>query len=246
MADYKFPLKDRFEVAEGTMAFVFDTSALAGGPNFSFRAGQYIEAGLENPLYTDEKKDHRDFSIASSPNDKGILMVATRMTGSALKRSLVGVPLGTAAKIEGPYGDFTLHQNTARPAIFIAGGIGITPCRSIIKYATEEKLPHKITLIYSNRNPEGAAFLADLQKWESDNSNFKLLATMTQMNTSKKTWSGLTGYVDKDFIRNNVPDISSAVFYVVGPPAMVAGVTKTLEELKISRDDMRFEEFSGY
>lgn len=233
MPDYNFPLKERFKVAEGTMAFVFDTSSV---PNFSFRAGQYVEVFLENAPYKDEKKDHRDFSIASSPQNNGILMVATRMTESAFKRSLAEVPIGTIAKVEGPFGDFGLHENPQRKAVFITGGIGITPVRSIVNDATERKLPHKITLIYSNRNPEGAAFLKDLEGWERENPNFKLCPRMTDKE----------GHVDADFIKKSAGDLAGTTFYVVGPPGMVAAMTKILSDLKISRDDMRFEEFTGY
>lgn len=231
MPDYDFPLKDRFEVAEGTMAFVFETSS-----DFTFRAGQYVEVFLKNAPYKDEKKDHRDFSITSSPQDKGILMVATRMTGSAFKRSFAEVPIGTISKIEGPFGDFGLHENPNRKAVLIAGGIGITPLRSIIKDATERKLPHKITLIYSNRNKEGAPFLKDLEGWERENPNFKLCPRMTDKE----------GHVDADFIKKSSGDLANTTFYMVGPLGMVAAMAKLLEELKISRDDMRFEEFSGY
>ncbi|MEK7162562.1 MAG: FAD-dependent oxidoreductase, partial [Patescibacteria group bacterium] len=230
MAEYLFPLKERFEVAEGTMAFVFKT------PDFSFRAGQYIEVELIAPSYTDEKGNERHFSIASSPNDKGILMVATRMRPSAFKRSLAEIPLGTEVKIKGPRGNFVLHENPSKKAVFIAGGIGITPARSIIKYATQEKLPHKITLIYSNRNPKSAAFLDDLQKLENENKNFKLIARMTDTE----------GYVDAALIQKSAGDLKDVIFYEVGPPGMVEAMTKILEELKISRDELRFEEFSGY
>lgn len=231
MPEYNFLLKERFEVAEETMAFVFQAS-----PDFSFRAGQYIEVELIDPPYTDEKGNERHFSIASSPNDKGILMVATRMRPSAFKRGLAEIPLGTNVKIKGPRGNFTLHENPSKKAVFIAGGIGITPCRSIIKYATEEKLPHQIALIYSNRNPQSAAFLDDLKKCEDENQNFKLFAKMTDE----------TGYVDENYIKSSAGDLAQAIFYVVGPPGMVEAVTKILEELKIPRDELRFEEFSGY
>ncbi|OGF65935.1 hypothetical protein A3I27_01730 [Candidatus Giovannonibacteria bacterium RIFCSPLOWO2_02_FULL_43_11b] len=218
-----FSLKDRFSVAQDTMAFVFQTSS-----DFTFRAGQYVEVFLENA--------HRDFSIASSPQDKGILMVATRMAGSAFKRSLAEVPLSTKAIIEGTFGDFTLHENKDKKAVFIAGGIGITPVRSIIKDATERKLAHKMTLIYSNRNPEGATFLQDLMDWEHENPNFKLCSRMTDKE----------GHVDADFVAKSAGDLANTTFYVVGSPGMVGAMTKILEDLKISRDDMRFEEFSGY
>ena len=239
--EHYFPLKERFEVAEGTMAFVFDTSPPAGGPDFTFRSGQYVEIGLDKPPYTDEKKNHREFSITSSPADKGILMVATRLGSpsrpiSAFKKSMTEVPLGTEFKAEGPYGNFTLHENPAKKAVFIAGGIGITPVRSIVKDATERKLPHKIALIYSNRNPDSAAFLEDLQKWEKANPNLKLFAKMTDQ----------TGHVDESYIKSSAGELADSVFYIVGPPGMVAAMTKILEKLKISRDDMRFEEFTGY
>ena len=241
MADYYFALKDRFSVAEETDAFVFDCSTSSQQAPFTFRAGQYVEVGLENAPYKDEKKDHRDFSIASSPQDKGTIMVATRMDSpqrpiSALKRSMREAPIGTKFKVEGPYGMFTLHENTAKKAVFLAGGIGITPVRSIIKDATERKLPHKITLIYSNRNPESTAFLEDLKKWAGENPNFRLFAKMTDKE----------GHVDAAYIKNAVGELGNTIYYVVGPPAMVAAMTKALEECGISRDDVRFEEFTGY
>ena len=227
------------------MAFVFDTSPK---PNFSFAAGQYVEVGISDPPYTDEKKDHREFSIASSPNDKGALMIATRMSGSAFKRSLAEIPLGTPAKVEGPRGNFTLHENPNVKAVFITGGIGITPVRSVVKYATEEKLPHSITLIYSNRTPESAVFLGELMGWEKENPNFRLVATMTEMDKAKKSWNGPTRMVDAAFLKETfgAGESGKTIFYVVGPPGMVQGITEALKELGISRDDIRFEEFTGY
>lgn len=231
MADYFFPLKDRFEVAERTMAFVFSTDS-----NFTFRAGQYVEIGLDNPPYKDEKKNHREFSITSSPQDKGILMVATRMRDSAFKKSLAEIPLGTIAKIEGPYGDFSLHENTKKKAVFISGGIGVTPVRSIVKDATERKLSHEIILINSNATPQRTPFLKDFENWAKENPHFKFFPRMTDAE----------GYVDEDFIKNCVGLLDNSIYYVVGPPNLVLAMTKILEQLGISRDDVRFEEFSGY
>jgi ferredoxin-NADP reductase len=241
--EYKFPLKERFNVARGTMAFVFDTSP---APDFAFRAGQYIEAFLESPAYMDERGGERHFSISSSPNDKGIIMIATRMGGpepssgkfriSAFKKILGEMPLGTLVRVKGPRGAFTLHENPSKKAVFIAGGIGITPCRSIMKYANEGKLPHQITLIYSNRNPASTAFQGDLEKWARENPNFKLFLKMTDE----------TGFLDAKYVKETLGDFSDTIFYVVGPPGMVKTITQILEGLGISRDDIRFEEFTGY
>jgi len=118
-------LISRNEVTEGTMAF-----ALARPTAFDFRAGQYMVAVLPNPPHTDAEGNRRVFSIASPPQDTTRLLMATRMTGTALKRSLAEVPLGTPVDLSGPAWDFVLHEDASRPAVFIAGGIGIMPFRA--------------------------------------------------------------------------------------------------------------------
>jgi ferredoxin-NADP reductase len=157
MPRYPSKLIDRFEVADGTLAFAFERPA-----GFEFTAGQFLTLTLPDPRYTDEKGNRRTFSISSPPQDAGRLLIATRMTGSALKRSLAEAPLGTHLSIFGPSGCFTLHEDPAAPAVFVAGGIGITPFRSILHDASSRQLPHPITLVYSNRTPEGAAFYGEL------------------------------------------------------------------------------------
>ena len=119
-------LKSREEVAQGTMAFHFEKPA-----GWTFKAGQFIDITLLDPAETDTEGNTRGFSIASAPQEE-TLMVATRMRDTAFKRVLKTMPLGTAAKIEGPFGNLTLHNNATRPAVLLAGGIGITPFRSIL------------------------------------------------------------------------------------------------------------------
>jgi ferredoxin-NADP reductase len=113
---------------------------------------------LLKPSETDTEGNTRAFSIASGPQEE-TLMVATRMRDTAFKRVLNTMPLGSAVKIEGPFGDLTLQNNVKRTAVFLAGGIGITPFRSMVFRAAKEKLPHRIFLFYSNRRPEDAPFL---------------------------------------------------------------------------------------
>src|SRR5438128_12370319 len=118
-------LNGREQVAEGTMAFYFDK------PNgFEFRAGQALDITLLNPPETDSEGNVRTFSIASAPFEDQ-LMFATRMRDTAFKRSLKKVPLGTVVKMDSAMGSFTLHKNSAKPGVFVAGGIGITPFSSI-------------------------------------------------------------------------------------------------------------------
>lgn len=238
--EYKLSLKDRKEIAYQTEAFL-----LAGRP-FNFKAGQHIIVSLESLIYPDDKGKQRIFSIASSPQEKDIL-IATRLTESGFKKTLMEIPLGSLVAVEGPFGHFTLHQDSQRTAVFLVGGIGITPIRSIVKDATEKRLPHKMVLFYANRRVEEAAFLKDFQTLEKENPNFKLIPTMTEMEKSDQAWQGLKGYINESMIKTYVPDLNKAIFYIVGPPKMVAAMRQLLEtQLKISEDYLRIEEFSGY
>src|SRR5262249_57000344 len=180
MADYRVKLKSRREIAEGTMAFHFEKPR-----GFAFKAGQALAWTLIDPPEIDAEGGMRNFSIASAPGEPD-LMIATRMRDTAIKRALKTMPLGTEVRIVGPFGSLTLHQNTARQAVFLAGGIGITPFRSMLWQAAEQKLPHHILLFYSNRRPEDAAFLEELEELEQENPNYKFIGTITDMPASHR------------------------------------------------------------
>src|SRR5665213_2590267 len=158
-------LLSRHEVAESTMAFRFERPA-----NWTFNAGQYLDMTLLDPPEADSEGSVRTLSIASGPHEE-TLMVATRMRDTAFKRVLMTMPVGTAVKIEGPSGDLTLPNNSKRAVALLAGGIGITPFRSMLVRAAKEKQPHRIFLFYSNRRPEDAPFLEELQALQKENSN---------------------------------------------------------------------------
>jgi ferredoxin-NADP reductase len=230
----------RQEVAERTTAFRFEKPS-----KWTFKAGQYLDMTLLDPPETDTEGNIRSFSIASSPREE-TLLVATRMRDTAFKRVLSTMPLGSVVKIEGPSGDLTLHNNVKRTAVLLAGGIGITPFRSMVFRAAEEKLPHRIFLFYSNRRPEDAAFLAELQALAKENPNYTLIASMTEMAKSQRPWNGETGLIDKDMLSRYLKDAASPIYYVAGPPEMVKGLQTMLRAAGIDGDDIRAEEFSGY
>lgn len=233
-------LKSREEVAQGTMAFHFEKPA-----GWTFKAGQFIDITLLDPAETDAEGNTRGFSIASAPQEE-TLMVATRMRDTAFKRVLKTMPLGTAAKIEGPFGNLTLHNNAARPAVLLAGGIGITPFRSILFRAAKEKLPHRIFLFYSNRRPEDAPFFEALQALEKQNSNYKLIATMTGMEDSHKEWHGESGLINQELLARYLQNAVSPIYYIAGPAGMVKSLHTMLNEAGVDDDDIRTEEFVGY
>jgi ferredoxin-NADP reductase len=233
-------LKERMEVAEGTMAFRFEKPS-----GWTFKAGQYLDMTLLNPSQTDSEGNVRSFSIASGPHEE-TLMVATRMRDTAFKRVLRAMPLGTAVKIEGPSGDLILQSDSTRAAVFFAGGIGITPFRSIVQWAAKDRLPHRILLFYSNRRPEDAAFLADLQSLEKENPKYKLIASMTEMEKSQQRWHGETGLIDKGMLGRYLKGAASPIYYIAGPPAMVKGLHEMLSKAGINDNDIHAEEFAGY
>jgi ferredoxin-NADP reductase len=233
-------LAGRQEIAEGTMAFRFERPS-----GWTFEAGQAIDITLLAPSETDAEGNTRTFTIASAPYEK-TLMVATRMRDTAFKRVLKVMPVGAAVQIEGPTGVLTLHSDATRAAVFLCGGIGITPFRSIAFGAAKEHLPHRMFLFYSNRRPEDAAFFAELQTLEKENPNYKLIASMTEMEKSHQPWHGETGVIGKEMLARYLKDARSPIYYIAGLPGMVKGLHMMINESGVDEGDIRTEEFSGY
>ncbi len=240
MPSYLVKLLAKAEIAEGTMAFAFEKP-----PSFSFKAGQFIRMTIENPPENDDEGNSRSFSLACSPNGKG-LIVATRMRDTAFKRVLKTMRIGSVLKINGPLGMFTLPPDTNRPLVFLTGGIGITPFLGMITFATETKSPQKIFLFYSNRRPEDAAFFSELQMLEKQNPNFKFIPTMTQPEKSTQSWNGEKGYITQEMIKKYVEDLKAPVYFLAGPPAMVENMLSLLRAAGIDDDAIKMEEFVGY
>ncbi|PJA78957.1 MAG: oxidoreductase [Nitrospirae bacterium CG_4_9_14_3_um_filter_51_5] len=237
---YHVALKQRQEVAKGTMAFYFDRPA-----GFTFTAGQFIDLSLPNISASDPQGHTRALTLASAPSEQQ-LMVATRLRDTAFKRMLAEMPLETTIDLEGPFGQFTLPADDSRTIVFLAGGIGITPFRSMLVEAAHHKLPHHLILIYSNRRPEDAAFLDELQSLQHDNAHFTCIGTMTSPNGGTGTWEGETGRIDPAMLKKYVKEMEAALYYVVGPPAMVNGLHTMLESAGIHKTNIRSEEFVGY
>ncbi len=240
MALFDSELTGREEVAEGTMAFHFVKPA-----GFEFKAGQSVNVSLIDPPETDGKGNRRNFSIVSAPFE-GELAIATRMRDTAFKRVLKTMPIGTKVHLRGPGGKLVLDGNASRPAVLLAGGIGITPFVSMLRQAARERLPHKLFLFYSNRRPEDAAFLDELIELQQKNPNYKFVGTMTEMEKSSHPWKGETGFVDRAMLERHLDDVPGSVYYTAGPPAMVEAMQKMLEGAGVKSENIRSDEFFGY
>ena len=211
---------------------------------FEFVAGQAVYVMLPNLDKADEKGRVRTFSLASAPQDDE-LALATRRGDSTFKQAIASVPLGSVLRLEGPYGDLTLHEDATRPAVFLAGGIGITPFRSMALDAMRHGLPHQLVLIYSNRRPKDAAFLSELRTLEQQNPRFQLITTFTDPATAANAVTE-RGPITIDMIAKYIGDLAAPVFYVAGPPTMVEAMEAMLRTAGVDEGRVRAEKFAGY
>jgi ferredoxin-NADP reductase len=228
------------EVAAGTMAFRFERPA-----GFAFRAGQNVLVTLVEPPELDAQGPSRTFTIASAPHEAALL-IATRMRDTAFKRVLRKAAPGTPVEIDGPNGVMVLHEDATRPAVLLAGGIGITPFLAMARDAAQRQLPHRIFLFYGNRRPEDAAFLDELAALEKANPRYRLIAAMSEAERSARPWNGERGFIDRAMLERHAGKLARPVYYFAGPPAMAMAMQQMLSDACVAEDDMRSEEFYGY
>ena len=227
-------------VAWGTVALAFAKPA-----GFTFKPGQSVDLTLLDPPETDAKGNRRALSIVSAPYEDE-LAFATRLRDSAFKRVLWGLKPGAKVQVEGPFGSFGLHSDHARPAVLLAGGIGITPYMSMIRQALRAIAQRRLVLLYANRQPRDAAYLAELQRLSSEHGGaFRLVATMSER-VAVTEWQGRRGLIDRELLASVAAEHARPVFYVVGPPAMVAAMKDLLASFGVNDDDVRSEDFGGY
>jgi len=240
MAEYQMTLVDRQRIARDTMAFWFDTN----GANFEFRAGQHADFVFTHACTGSESDNSRTFSLACSPLDKRPVMIAMRMRKTAFKNALNAAALGTKFAVSRPRGSFTLHRDVTKPAVFLAGGIGITPIRSILQQATQERLPHKLYLFYSNREADDAAFLEEFESMTVQNPNFTLIPTVTGHRSL--AWPYEKGHINREMLTRYLLGLEGPIYYIAGPSGMVTAMSNLLNSSGVSDDDMKTEEFGDY
>jgi ferredoxin-NADP reductase len=230
----------RAEVADGTMAFYF-----ARPFEFDFRAGQAVTLTLIDPPETDAKGNRRTFSIASAPREE-VIMIASRMRDTAFKRTLKTMPRSTLVQLRGPIGKFILDPVDERPAVMLAGGIGITPFFSMLRQSAEESQRRRLYLFYSNRTPQSAPFLEELGSLERRNPCLRVIATMTGLAPTARNWGGPRGFINEEMLARNLDDLLEPIYYVAGPPQMVAAMLALLTAAGVPKEHIHTDEFFGY
>lgn len=232
-------IKEKRQVAKGTLLVLFDLL----GEELDYRPGQYFWVELLDPPYQDEKGPRRHISAVTSPTERGVIGLCTRIRDSAFKRSLSELPVGADVEVEPPKGKFVLPEDASRPLVFVAGGIGITAFRSMLRYIQDKGLPHRVTLIYSNRDRESTAFLDELEEIERSNPNIRLIVTMT----NDAGWTGERRRVDASFFEEYLGGESSDARYMVaGSPAMAKAATEELQKAGVDEQLISTDSFTGY
>jgi glycine betaine catabolism B len=193
-------------------------------------------------LITDLGPDTRPMSLATSPTRPN-LEYGVRISDSPYKRAFASLKPGDTVQIQGPYGDFVIDEK--RPALLVAGGIGITPLKGMVEYAADKKLEIPIRLLYSNRTEDDIAYRAPLEELERQNPRFRVLHMLTS-ELSPKDWAGLRGRIRPELLRKATEDLSRPVYYLCGKPSMVSAVYGMLGEMGVPEDDVRIEVFRGY
>jgi glycine betaine catabolism B len=221
----------------------------------NYTAGQFAFFDIGG-VYNDPKGPIRHFTISSSPTEN-FIMFSTRIRDSPYKKRLSTLEEGARVKIRGPEGQFVLHEDDySKPAVFLSGGIGVTPFRSMIKYATDKQLPVKIVMFDSNRNHNNILFKKEFDDWASINKNLKIIYTISEdrheqsSSTANDDWKGEYGRINKAMILKYVDTNelnNNSIFYICGPPSMLKAMQSLLQDdLEIPKARIKVEEFTGY
>jgi ferredoxin-NADP reductase/Na+-translocating ferredoxin:NAD+ oxidoreductase RnfD subunit len=230
--------KERNQIAQNTYDFVFESDYIP-----KYKPGQYLEWTLSHNS-PDLRGNRRYFTIASSPTENNIRIgVKFYDKPSTFKQRLLSLEKGSKASADQLSGDFVLPDEPSQKAVFIAGGIGITPFRSMIKYLLDKNQKRDITLFYSNTTKDSIAY-SDLLKSASDNLGIKTVYTLTD--EKDPNWDGETGFVNKDMIVKHVPDYKTHNFYISGTHQMVVAMESLLKSLGIPKKQIKVDFFPGY
>jgi ferredoxin-NADP reductase len=231
-------IKEKREVAKGTLMVTFDLL----GEEVDFTPGQYFWVELLNPPHEDEKGARRHITVVTSPTE-GVLGLATRLRDSAFKKSLAELPEGAPVDVEQPKGSFLLPEDTSKEYVFLAGGIGITPFRSMLRYMVDKGLDYHVTLVYSNRDRASTAFFEELQELEADLPRARVVFTMDQ----DESWDGEMRRISPEMLQDVLgSDLSSFHFMIAGPPGMARAVTAAILEAGVPEEQVQSDSFSGY
>ncbi len=234
---FELALRKKEQLADSIYGFWFKSEK-----KINFRSGQFLEWSLKHEN-ADSRGSRRFFTIASSPAEEKILLVTKIIeSASTFKTQLKKIQLGDNITAEGPYGDFVLPERSTEKLVFIAGGIGVTPFRSMVKSLIDRKEKRDITFFYGT-NLEKEIVFRDI--FNEARKVFGL-ETIYIVKNESIDWQGETGYVDEGMIKKYIKNINDCIFYVSGPESMVHSASDMLIALGVKEEQIRHDYFPGY
>jgi ferredoxin-NADP reductase len=203
-----------------------------------YRAGQYMLVTIR----VDGAPATKPFTISSSPTERDYLQFTKKLTGHPFSNALDALTPGAWARLDAPHGRFTFAGEHPKLAL-LAGGIGITPLRSICRYCADAGIDTDIVLLYGSRTAQDLAFREEFEAMQAAQPSFRVVFTLEQ---PPHDWAGAQGFIDAALIRREIPDYAARVFYVCGPPVMIRVMERLLGELVVRDARIRTERFAGY
>ncbi|MFZ7138658.1 MAG: ferredoxin--NADP reductase [archaeon] len=204
--------------------------------SFDYDAGQYLIISVPTKNGGVLKKP---LTISSSPTENFIEVTKKITTGHDFSDAFDSVCVGDTIQLDAPFGTFVLDPTQTKIAM-LSGGIGITPFRSMCRYATDSKLETDIFLCYGNKTSEDIVFKQEFDHMKKENQHLKIIHTLSREDSN---WNGRTGRIDIDLIKNELPDYDQRVFYLCGPPPMMVAIQNFLQDLNVTKERIIMEKF---
>ncbi len=211
----------------------------------SYEPGQYMEWTLEhdNP---DDRGNRRYFTLASSPTEPDLrLGIKFYQNSSTYKKALLNMTIDSRIVAGQLAGDFTLPQDKTKKLVFIAGGIGITPFRSMVKYLIDKKEQRDITIFYASKTIDDVVY-SDVFNQAQKVLGIKTIYVLSDGGTVPPGWTGKTGRIDAPLIQTEVPDYQNCYFYVSGPRSMIVTFEELLANMGVAKDHLKTDFFPGF
>jgi glycine betaine catabolism B len=223
-----------------------------------YKPGQYAAMDLETK--EDAEGPVRSFTIASSPTEEEFILISTRIRDTPFKKKLANLEIGTPIKITAPVGRFVLPEDdNSKCVVFLSGSIGVTPFRSMVKYATDNRLPIRIVMFDSNRNEENILYRTDFDQCVRANNNLKIIYTIAGEGQEESSsniataagddWKGEIGFINREMLFKYMTsnEFEDSIFFICGPPSMLKAMQRLLQDdLRIPDERIKIEEFTGY
>jgi ferredoxin-NADP reductase len=238
MNEYSYILEKKLKPADDLLLLELKPS---NGEVFAYNPGQYVMISFRNSHGVMEEK--HTFSLASSPTQKGLIQLGIRI-GGRFTRELADLPEGEKVVVYGPFGSFSFNEHKHNDAVFFAGGIGITPFMSAMRYATDKQLPNKLSLICSNRTLEGSTFLDEIQSLAEHNPNIRSMFCVTD-DKSKRPRKGVQyDRITPQVIKDAIVSPDGKTFFLCGPLPFMTAMRRNLLEFGASEEQILMEEFA--